>query len=122
MAGNDFGGIIKVRLSGGALISLRGTFNINPAALSAEPITNSDGTLDRTFTPVNPRVEMTFKRGDSNPADMIAAPRQNITVIEETNGRQHLFTNAFFTGDPQENRMTGEVSGMGFSAETYKVI
>lgn len=120
--GADFGGIMRVRLSGGTILSMRGTFTLSPGMLSAEHITNQDGSVDRTFTPTSPRAEITVADKNVKPEDLIGAPRQPVSIVEEHTGKQHIFDNAFFTGDPQVNRINGEVSGLTIVGEGYRKI
>lgn len=120
MAGKDFGGRMSVRLSTGALISLRGTFELMPARQSNESITNQDGSTDRVGTPTSPRANVTFKDGAVDLDAIMLAARQNVTITEEFTGTAHYFLNAFFTGEPSVNRMNGEVSGLQIVGEDYR--
>lgn len=120
MAGKDFGGRMTVRLATGALISLRGTFEVMPARQSNESITNQDGSTDRVGTPTSPRANVTFKDGDIDLDAIMRAARQNMTITEEFTGTAHYFLNAFFTGEPSVNRMNGEVTGLVIVGEDYR--
>ncbi|MBD8555554.1 phage tail tube protein [Rhizobium sp. CFBP 8762] len=119
MANNDYGGRITMRLSTGESFSLRGTLNLNTSGLSSEAVVNQDGSVDRTGTPQARRFEITFADRGINLDKLMSAPRFNVTFDEEFTGVTHYFTSAFLTGDPQINRMTGEVSGLTGSAENY---
>ncbi len=44
------------------------------------------------------------------------------TFIEQDTGVTHLLSGGFFTGSPQENTSTGEISGLGIAAEKYETI
>lgn len=118
----DFGGVIRVRLSGGDFLSIRGSFSKSTARMSAAHETNQDGTLDRIFTPTSPRMEMTIARGQVDPADLMTAPRQPVSIVEDHTGVLHVMTNAFFEGDPSENRLTGEITGLTLVGEDYQEI
>jgi hypothetical protein len=120
MGKKDFGGIIRVRFSTGELISLRGTFNMNPSGVSVEPVTNQDGSVDRTSTPQARRVEITFSDRGLNYDRLMKADRFNVTFIEDTTDVTHFFNRSFLVGDPQVNRITGEVTGLSIAAEEYK--
>lgn len=120
--GKDFGGRITVRLSTGQALSLRGTMNMNPSRQSNEAITNQDGSVDRVGTPQPARAEFTF--ADNKGIDLEAlmkSDRFNITFDEEFGKRTHYFTDVFVVGDPQVNRMNGEVSGISIASENYSV-
>lgn len=120
MAGKDFGGRMRVRLSSGSLLSLRGTFSLMQARQSVETVTNQDGSLDRTATPTSPRASVTFKDGDVDLAALMEAPRQNVVINEEFSGVTHHFISAVFAGDPESNRMNGEVGGLTIVGEVYR--
>lgn len=120
MAGKDFGGRMSVRLASGALIALRGTFSNMPARQSTERITNQDGSTDRIATPVSPTADINFKDDGLDLQAIMEAPRQNMTINEEFTGVTHYFFNAFFAGNPQTNRVNGEVTGVQIVAEDYR--
>lgn len=120
MAGNDFGGRMKFRDSGGRNVSLRGTFTINPANSTVEGMTNQDGSPDRVVTPSAPHADIVFADKNVDLASLMGDERRDVTIVEEFTGALHLFTQAFYTGDPQTNRMNGEVTGVGIMAESYR--
>lgn len=120
MAGKDFGGRMSVRLSSGQLIPLRGTFTVMGSTQSNEAITNQDGSTDRVGTPVSPTAEFSSADSGVDYDALLKAPRQNIVVTEEFTGITHHYISAFFTGRESNNRMNGEVSGVGIVGETYR--
>jgi hypothetical protein len=119
MSTRDFGGKVAVRFSTGEVISLRATYNINPARVTVEPVTNQDGSVDRNSTNVPARAEISFADRGLNLDKLMRSDRFNITIDEDNNGVTHYFTRAFLVGDPQINRVTGEVTGMSIAAEAY---
>lgn len=122
MAGKDFGGTMKFRDSSGRNVALRGNFNVFPANSSIEGIVNTDGSPDRVATPTAPRAEITFADKGVDLAGMMGDARSDVTIVEEFTGVMHLFTQAFYTGEPQTNRLNGEVTGVGIMAEAYRKI
>ncbi len=46
----------------------------------------------------------------------------SITFVEQDTNLTHLMTNGFFTGSPQINTATGEVSGLGLASDNYRTI
>lgn len=122
MNGADFGGIIRLTDSLGATLSLRGALNIMPNRSSNEAITNQDGTPDRIMTPTHPQAEITVADKGVDLVTFFDGPRRNVTVVEVTTGRIHLFTNAFMIGRPSVNRLNGEVTGIVVAAETYRSV
>lgn len=122
MAGKDFGGVMYLRDSNGANLSIRGNFSVMPGNLSSEVVVNQDASVDRTFTPEAPSAEVTIADKNVDVQALIGLPRRNITITEQTTEVQHLFTSAFFTGRPTTNRLNGEVSGLTIAAEAYRRI
>ncbi|MBB4590170.1 MULTISPECIES: phage tail tube protein [Rhizobium] len=117
--GKDFGGRMVVRLSDGTVMSLRGTFNVNTAGMSTETVTNQDGSVDRTATPQPYRAELSIRDDNADLNALMTAPRASVTITEDFSGVIHYYTNAFFSGDPQSNRMTGEITGLTINSEQY---
>ncbi|NLS02321.1 hypothetical protein HGP14_02915 [Rhizobium sp. P32RR-XVIII] len=117
--GKDFGGRINVRLSTGATLSLRGTFNTNPSGQSNEAVVNQDGSVDRVGTVQARRAEISFADKGLDYDALMKSRRFNVTMIEEFSGVTHYYTDAFIVGDPQTNRMNGEVTGLTIAAEKY---
>lgn len=120
MGKKDFGGVVRVRLSTGEQISLRGTLNMSTAGVSAEAVTNQDATVDRTMTPKAKTVDFTFADRGLDHDKLMTSDRFNITFIEENTGVTHYFSRAFVVGDPIKNRLTGEVTGASIAAESYR--
>ncbi|MEP9397944.1 phage tail tube protein [Mesorhizobium sp. KR2-14] len=122
MAGKDFGGTMKFRDSSGRNVTLRGNFTIFPANASIEAVVNQDGSADRVATPTAPRAEISFADKGIDLAAMMGDERRDVTITEEFTGVAHLFTQAFYTGDPQSNRLNGEVTGVGITGAVYRKI
>ncbi|MBD9445760.1 phage tail tube protein [Rhizobium sp. RHZ01] len=117
--GNDFGGRMTVRLSTGQTLSLRGTLNLNPSGQSNEAIVNQDASVDRVGTVQARRAELNFSDKGIDYDALMKSDRFNVTFIEDFTGVTHYYTNTFVVGDPQINRMNGEVTGCSISAENY---
>lgn len=120
MGKKDFGGVIRMRLSTGEQISLRGTLNMNTAGVSSEATTNQDGSVDRVMTPVPRRAEFNFADRGLDHDKLMKSDRFNVTFIEDQTGVTHYFTRAFLVGDPAKNRINGEVTGVSIAAEGYR--
>ncbi|QRM55147.1 phage tail tube protein [Sinorhizobium sp. BG8] len=120
MGKKDFGGIVRMKLSNGEQISLRGTLNMNTAGVSSESITNQDGSVDRVMTPRARTAEFSFADRGLDLDALMKADRFNVTFIEDTTGVTHFFTSAVVVGDPQKNRLNGEVTGVSIAAEGYR--
>lgn len=120
MAGKDFGGIMKLRTSNGRQLSFRGAFSIQPARNTTEAMTNQDGSVDRVATPKAATAALTFvdKMGGLDAVNL--SDREDVTIVEDFTGVTHLFTQAFWTGEPDINRLSGEVTGLGLATDQYR--
>lgn len=119
MAGKDYGGQIRFRLSNGATFSLRGTMNLKTAGRSVEAVVNQDRSTDRVETLTPYAFEISFADKGENLEALMKADRFDATFIEDDTGVSHYYTRAFMTGEPSINRMNGEVTGLTGAAETY---
>jgi hypothetical protein len=50
----------------------------------------------------------------------IMLTKGNATIVEENNGRTHLFTGCRLVGDPKVNITTGEVDGLRIEGDQYQ--
>jgi hypothetical protein len=117
----DFGGYIKFRLPSGENLTVRGSSSHQPLAFSAEAVVNHDGSADRTLTPTGYRGAMSFANKDAQgrPVDLAAIyALQNATfsVIHEGEKIIRTYSGACFTGDPSVDDMSGEISGVAWTA------
>lgn len=122
------GGRVSTVINGIAY-SARGEITLAPSNVSVEAASNQDGSNYRTVKPKPRTAELTFDRlvdsaGRPLKWDERIMLLNNIpvTFIEQDTGITHLLTNATFTGDPQQNTATGEVSGLGIAADKYETI
>jgi hypothetical protein len=114
---------------GGVAYSARGEIKLDPSNISVAAGTNQDGTLYRTVAPKARTAEVSFDRFvDNNGRPMkwdeslMLKINLGFTFIEQDTGVTHLLSGGFFTGNPQENTSTGEISGLGVAAEKYETI
>jgi hypothetical protein len=119
MAGNDFGGEMRLRLASGQSLVLRAAVTLNTAGLSTEVVTNQNGSVSRIVTLRSRRAELTLEDTGENFDALLRAPRQDIYITEDFTGISHMFGSAMITGDVSQNRANGEVSGLMIDAEKY---
>lgn len=119
MAGNNYGGQIRLRLSNGDTFSLRGTMTLMTSGRSVEALVNQDRSTDRVSTLTPYSFEFTCADVGQDFDALMKADRFDATFIEDDNSVSHYYTRCFFTGQPSINRMNGEVSGLTGAAETY---
>lgn len=122
------GGRVSIVI-GGVAYSARGEITLDPSNISVESGVNQDGSLYRTVKPKPRTAECTFDRlVDANgnvlkwDEGVMLQTNLGATFLEQDTGMTHLLSGGFFTGSPQENTATGEVSGIGFAAEKYETI
>ncbi|MCC4298544.1 hypothetical protein [Aurantimonas coralicida] len=120
MAGNDFGGEMRLRLANGDNPTLRAAVTLNTAGLSSEVVTNQNGSNSRVVTLRSRRAELTLEDNGENYDDLLRAPRQDIYITEDFTQVSHVFGNAMITGDVSNNRANGEVTGLMIDADTYQ--
>lgn len=120
MAGRDFGGEMRLRLSGGAVLTMRAAGTLGRANLSTEAMTNQDGSVSRTATLKPSTHELTLEDDGLDVGELLRASRQDIYVVEEFTGVTHVFLDAFIGGDGAVDRATGELTGLVINANGYQ--
>ncbi len=116
----DFGGEFFFNFSSGQKIIARGEVSVMPAGTSNESLTNQDGSVARGVTLTPHKAECTFEDSSGLDWETLMRERFNVTIREDFTGATHLFTNAFFEGEPSINRKNGEVSGLSISSGQYR--
>ncbi len=111
MSGNK-GGRFTIDING-QRYSGRGKATIGPAAATRENIANADGTKSSMVKPRLVSLDLTFDRGVGLKWDeSLMLLDMNVTFNEIDVKRQHLFTDASFSGEPSIDTDSGEVSGL----------
>lgn len=126
--GRTSGGRVSTVING-VNYHARGVITLNPSNISVASGVNQDGKLYRTVAPKARTAELTFDRLvdiDGVPLkwaeNIMSEDDLPITFVEDDVGVTHLLSGGFFTGDPQTDMSTGEVSGLGLAAQNYKTI
>lgn len=120
---NNFGGRIYIEANGVRLPPAEGDISIMPTNIVRSALSNQDGSLAVQSKPKPFSANFTFRKPCHK--DWLAlffSCGGNITIVEESNGRSHLFTRAVMVGDPQVNLSNGEVSGISIAAEDYREV
>jgi Phage tail tube protein len=114
---------------GGISYSARGVITLNPSNINVSSGVNQDGSLYRTVAPKARTAEITFDRFVDNDGvplkwaeNIMEQVNLGITFVEQDGGLTHILSGGFFTGEPTMDTSTGEVSGLGLAAESYKTI
>jgi hypothetical protein len=115
----EFGGRISIEVDG-TFYRARGDISLMPSNVEVAAEAHQDGTMFSTSKPRLYGAEMSF----SQPCGLVwdealRKCRVNVTIVEESNNRTHLFTKARIVGNPKLNLSTGEVSGVSIAAAIY---
>lgn len=113
----------------GVNYTARGEITLDPSNIEVEGAANQDGSIYRTVKPKARMATLTFDRfvdAQGRPLkwseNVMEQSNIPVTFIERDTGLTHLLTNAFFTGKPEHNTATGEVSGLSIAAEKYETL
>lgn len=119
-------GLLKIRLTDGRNIKVRGTATEISSPVSAEAIVNHDGSLDRSFTARAYELSISFAARDEsnnlvNVDELIRAAPASISVISAAERAIRTYSRAVFIGEASTDLITGEVTGMMVRAEGRQV-
>lgn len=123
------GGRVSTVINGIAY-SARGVITLNASNINVSAGANQDGSVYRTVAPKPRTAELTFDRFvdiDGEPLrwaeNLMEQENLPITFVEQDGQRlTHILTGGFFTGEPTMDTSTGEVSGLGLAADSYKTL
>jgi len=115
---------------GGVAYSARGNITLAVSNISVSAGVNQDGSVYRTVAPKARTAEISFDRlvsqTDGTPLrwdeTLMLLDNLGITFVEQDTNVTHLLSGGFFTGDPQLDTASGEVSGLGLAADKYKTL
>jgi len=121
----QFGGRVTFEFAGISIPPSDGEFVLDVALYNTEARANQDGTAAYIRKPKLPGCEIKLRNaGGAAGIDWqgIMNLTGNCTIVEEDNGRTHLFTGTRLTGDPKVNISTGEVDGLKVEGGTYQKV
>ncbi|SHO65816.1 Phage tail tube protein [Pseudoxanthobacter soli DSM 19599] len=117
---SDFGGEMRFSIDG-TPVTMKGLFQVNPSNRTVEESVNQDGSVDAVHTLAGHRMAMTLvDNGGVDVHALLKGPARNVTVVEEHTGVTHMWTQARFAGDPQSDRLTGEITGLRLVSASYR--
>ncbi|MFG1332022.1 phage tail tube protein [Xanthobacter autotrophicus] len=120
---NSFGGKIVIQIGDTRFPPTEADITIDPTNMEVEAMVNQDASAARIVHPRLYGAEFTLRNTCGLVwSAVVAKCRMNVTIVEEDNGRQHLFTGAFIVGRPKLNLTNGEVSGLSIASASYKAI
>lgn len=116
----QFGGRITFEFANQKLPPCEGDFILDPSTREVDGMANQDSSAAYRLKPklVSLKIKLRHKNGIDWDAMMLQIG--NCTVVEENNGRTHLFTNTRLTGKPDLNLSNGEVDGLAIMGGTYQ--
>jgi hypothetical protein len=118
MAAVISGGIALFKVNG-AQLALRGSAVIMPQTTKRTAITNQDGTVVFTVTPVAPGFKMNLSDSTSVSTAALAGIADATLQLQLTNGKTYSLTNASQTGDMEHNTEDGSIS-VEFTGDTVQ--
>lgn len=120
---NNFGGRIFIEVDGKRLKPAEADITLSPVNVVRSAMSNQDGSLAVQAKPKPYSANFTFRKPcEKGWLDLFFKCGGNITIVEDTNNRSHLFSRAVLVGDPQVNLSNGEVSGITVAAEDYQEV
>lgn len=120
---SQFGGRITLQIGNLRLKPTEADIKIKTSTVSVEAKANQDGSACYMVKPSLVSAEITFRRPIGvRWTDSMLMCAVNGTIVEEDNGRTHLFSASRLTGDPEENLTNGEVTGIKLEGGQYTSI
>lgn len=124
---SKFGGIIKMRLSNGVNLTVRGSVTHNPDSFTDEKIVNHDNSFDVSRKPEAFEASMSLANRDSagNPIDIAAIKDlgpADITFLHDTERVDRVYSGAQIIGRASVDDMTGEITGLTLVAQGYLAV
>jgi hypothetical protein len=117
----QFGGRVTFDFAGTKIPPSDGDFVLDPSLYDVESKANYDGSAAFMLKPKLPGCELRLRNVGVD-WQAILLQIGNITIVEQDNGRTHLFTGARLTGTAKVNISTGEVDGLRVEGGRYQKI
>jgi hypothetical protein len=119
------GGRVSIEINGVNYSPREASVKVSPSVVELENGANGDGSGYSTVKAKLASAEITFDRGKPSDikwtSDMVLASI-NATIVELDTTVIHLFTGARWSGAPELDLSTGEVSGLKIETDTYQQI
>lgn len=115
----QFGGRITFEFAGVKIPPCDGDIVLDPSTREIDARANQDGSTayQMKVKPVGAKVKLRHAAGID--WDALLLQIGNCTIVEEDNGRTHLYTGTRLTGKPEVNVSTGEVDGLMIQGGKY---
>jgi hypothetical protein len=119
---NQFGGRILCTFGALSLTIADAEVKLSPAVFDVSAKANQDGSGAYEMKPELVGAEIEFRNTGDTDWSSITLLTGNVTIVEETNGRTHLFTGTRLVGKPDVNLSTGAVAGLKIAGGTYQFL
>jgi hypothetical protein len=115
------GGHVYVVL-GDMRFDVAGETILRPGGSEREAFASSGGRMYGIERAVLTEAEITFLNACDADPDLIwnARCKAQVTIVEDSRGYRHMFTDAMIVGRPEKNLQTGEVTGMRITTDRYQ--
>lgn len=118
----QFGGRVTFQFAGQTIPPSDGEFVLDPALYEVEEKANYDGSAAFMLKPKLPGCDIKLRNAGGVDWQAIILQTGNCTIVEQDNGRTHLFTGARLVGSPKVNISTGEVDGLRIVGGNYQKV
>ncbi len=109
----DFGGEIRINLSTGVSLTLRGTLTETLSGASRTVNRNLDGSISGQVTLKPYKFDLSLEYNEGIDYDALAlAKGVSVEAVKATQGEIVNLSDVMFSGEPSFDAMTGEVSGL----------
>ncbi|CAN7315978.1 hypothetical protein LJR009_001595 [Bosea sp. LjRoot9] len=121
---STFGGVIKMRLSNGTNLAVRGSVTHNPDDSTDEKVVNTNGSVDITKKLEGYEAGMSLANRDENGAPinvpaLKALGPADITFLHDSERVDRTYSKASIIGRASVDDMTGEITGLTIVSEGY---
>ena len=116
----QFGGRVSFTFGSTTIPPSDGEFVLDPSLYDVSVRTNQDGTGAYQLKPKQPGCAIKLRNVGDVDWQAILLQIGNVTIVEEDNGRTHLFTGTRLTGTAKVNISTGEVDGLKVEGGKYQ--
>jgi hypothetical protein len=115
----QFGGRVTFQFAGQYIPPADGDIVLDVAKREVDAKSNQDESTAYMMKPKPVAAKIKLRHITGVDWDAIMLQIGNCTIVEENNGRTHLFTNTRLTGKPEVNVSTGEVDGLSVTGGVY---
>jgi hypothetical protein len=114
-----FGGRVTFTFGGQPFTLAEAAVKLSPALYDVSAKANQDGTAAYEAKPELVGADMTFRNAAAIDWTKVNMQTGNATIVEDTNGRTHMFTGTRLIGKPDVDVSTGDVTGLKLAGGTY---